>query len=143
MSVLGVAVTSVVFLVPGLVLFLLGFLNRKSDTHERVRVLAQVVEYSNFTRPHRVTFDYPLPDGQWNRQTKMATYISDPTGALRRPMSLVRPGHQFYVYVNPANPFDVTLGFANPARVFPILGMLIGAAFTGMYLLFLAVVYLW
>lgn len=141
MTPVPIITSGVLFLVPGIVLFLLGFFNRKSDNHRRVQVLAHVVDYTNFTRPHRVTFDYPLPDGSWNRQTKMATFMTDTAGKSSLGSTrLIRPGYQFYVYVDPANPFDVPLGSASPTRVLPILAMVLGAGCLALFLLSIATV---
>ncbi len=116
-------------LIPGIILFLVGFLNRKpKESEQRVKVQAYVVEFTNWTRPARVVFDYPLPNGQWSRQAKRVSVMPDHTGKNKLGLvAWVKPGHPFPVYVNPANPHDVSIGAAGVARLFPILAMVAGS----------------
>ncbi len=135
MSLITVSATAVIFLLPGIVLFLAGFLNRKSKV-ERVKVLAYVVQFNNMSRPKRVVFDYPLPNGQWARQTKIAAFMTNPTGQRLRDLWWIKPGYPFTVHVNPANPHDVSLGAAGAPRVIAWVAM--GAGSVAMLMFFVS-----
>ena len=87
----------------GLVLGGIG-VSRRARVSERVAVDAVVVEYSNWSTPRRVTFDYPAPNGQWLRARKVEGFSS-----VQRSGYLVNPGDRVTVYVDPANPIDVRL----------------------------------
>lgn len=125
--------TAIVFLVPGIVLFLLGFFHRKSKV-DRVKVLAYVVEITNLANPMRVVFDYPLPNGQWARQTKIAAFLTNPTGQRFRDLWWIKPGYPISVYVDPANPSDVSLGAAGVPRVLAWVAMVAGGGAILMFL---------
>lgn len=45
---------------------------RRPPAVHRVPIDAVVVEYSTMTRPRKVTFDYPAPDGTWLRATRFS-----------------------------------------------------------------------
>ena len=86
---------------------------RRPPTVHRVPIDAVVVECS-MTRPRKVTFDYPAPDGTWLRATR---YSPMPQVQARQGWS-VGAGDRVRVYVNPANPVDVNLGALGTAGGF-------------------------
>jgi hypothetical protein len=107
MAFTGVFVT-VVTLVPAAAMIFAGVsLRRKTVAVTRIPLEAVVVEYTNWVSPHKVTFDYPAPDGRPIRATRVVGF-GLPT--LSTPGSLVHPGDRLTVYVNPARPLDVSLG---------------------------------
>lgn len=71
----------------------------------RVRVEGVVVHYTNWMKPARVVFDYPLPDGRWARAERISGFAAVQSDGL-----FVRPGHRIQVWVDPMNPADVSLG---------------------------------
>lgn len=111
MSGLFVTIVLLGSLVPGVVLVALGLrLVRGARTQGLVPVEAVVVHYTNFVSPHRVTFDYPAPDGSWLRATRVEGFSQ-----VERRGWYVEPGARLTVYVDPANPRDVRLGQAASA----------------------------
>ena len=100
-------IVSLFVLVPGAVMVVLGVrMTRRSSAVPRVPIEAVVVDFTNFTRPSRVTFDYPAPDGTWLRATRHSMW---PEVRFRQ-RRFVQAGDRVRVYVNPANPADVNLG---------------------------------
>jgi murein DD-endopeptidase MepM/ murein hydrolase activator NlpD len=107
MAFFAVLVTAVT-LVPAAVMIFAGVsMRRKTVAVTRIPLEAVVVEYTNWNRPHKVTFDYPAPDGSPIRATRVVG-LGLPT--LSTPGSVVHPGDRLTVYVNPAKPLDVSLG---------------------------------
>jgi len=111
----------VLALVPGVVTLVAGaamvvggiVLVRRPSRVPRVPIDAVIVDFSNFTKVKRVTFDYPAPDGTWLRATKVAGLPVVSTRGF-----LVRPGDTIRVHVDPANPVDVSLGEVGSAGGF-------------------------
>lgn len=119
---------ALVALVPAVVLVVAGLrVLRSASTAHRVPVEAVVVDYTNFTNPSRVTFDYPVPGG-WSRATRVEGFSSIP-----RQGWLVHPGQRFVVWVDPHRPQDVALSAAGSAR--GVLGpaMVVGGAAWGLF----------
>ncbi|GEM_PF-947435 len=108
----------------GLALLLGGSaLRRSSATGGRVPVDAVVVDYSNFTRPSKVTFDYPVPGG-WRRATRVEGLSSVRTSGL-----LVQQGDRLTVWVHPQRPDDVVLEqVASPRALGGVVMMVAGVA---------------
>lgn len=126
-------VGAVVALVVGAALLVGGIalIRRPSRVH-RVAIDAVIVDFSNFTRVKRVTFDYPAPDGTWLRASKVAGFPVVSTSGF-----LVRPGDTIKVHVNPANPVDVSLGEVGGAGGFA--GFFLAAAGGGLVLVGLGI----
>ena len=87
---------------------------RRPPAVHRVPIDAVVVEYSTMTRPRKVTFDYPAPDGTWLRATRFSALPQVQAGQGW----YVRAGDRVRVYVNPANPVGVNLGAMGTAGGF-------------------------
>ncbi|WP_156968275.1 DUF3592 domain-containing protein [Cellulomonas bogoriensis] len=114
----------VLFAVPGAVLVVVGLrLQRQTTSVPRVPVQAVVVEYSNWSSPKRVVFDYPAPDGTWIRARRMTGIAQMQTRGL-----LVRPGDGITVYVDPKRPHDVNLGPVGSASGFAGVAMIVFGA---------------
>ena len=118
--------TMLIALVPAVVMVVLGArMMRRSSSVTRVPIEAVVVSFTNFTRPARVTFDYPAPDGSRLRATRVVGLIS-----VRRQGWFVSAGDRLTVQVNPANPLDVSLGSVGSVSGFGGIALvLIGSAF--------------
>lgn len=85
----------------------MNLLRRAGRDHAaRIPVQGRVVEFTNFTQPPRVAFDYPGPDGRPLRATR--TGMAQVTSSV-----VVRPGDPIQVYVNPQRPVDVSLGLGS------------------------------
>lgn len=125
-------VVAIVTLVPAIAMIAGGLrMVRRPQQVPRVPIDAVVVEYSNYNRAKRVTFDYPAPDGTWLRATRMAGLATLQTQGF-----LVQPGDRIRAYVNPADPVDVSLGAVGSAgglfgAVLLVVGVLLGVAGLG------------
>ena len=101
---------------------------RRPPAVYRVPIDAVVVEYSMMTRPRKVTFDYPAPDGTWLRATRFSVLPQ----VQARQGWYVRAGDRVRVYVNPANPADVNLGAMGTASGFLAFFLIVAGAFMGL-----------
>lgn len=114
------------FGIPAVVLWVVFFARRRHVKNNpgpaRVEVTAYLTQYWAYRRPQKIEFDYPLPDGQWRRMQKSVLF--SPTG------NNIQPGTPFKVYVDPARPFDVSLGESNASNGFPIILALLAGMFT-------------
>ncbi len=91
----------------------------------RVAVLAYVVSYDGGSRPLRIVFDCPLPDGRWNRVDRRVAFSPGPIIDGK-----VVPGTPFTVHVGPQDPQNVTLDASGTSRAVPILLGVGGTLFT-------------
>jgi len=122
-------IVSLFVLVPGAVMVVLGVrMTRRSSAVPRVPIEAVVVDFTNFTRPSRVTFDYPAPDGTWLRATRVCGLVS-----IRRRGWFVAPGDRLTVYVNPASPLDVSLGDVGGVRSLGGIALILAGSMFGLF----------
>ena len=98
---------------------------RRPPAVYRVPIDAVVVECSMMTRPRKVTFDYPAPDGTWLRATRFSALPQ----VQARQGWFVRAGDPIRAYVNPANPLDVNLGAMGTAGGFFAYFLIVAGAF--------------
>ena len=114
----------VLFAVPGAVLVVVGLrMQRRTMDVPRVPVQAVVVEFSNWSTPKRVVFDYPTPDGTWLRARRVTGIAQLQTRGF-----LVRPGDGITVYVDPRRSHDVNLGPIGSAGGFAGIAMVVFGA---------------
>ena len=114
---------------PAAVMVVVGvWMIRRSSAVPRVPIEAVVVNFTNFTRPPRVTFDYPAPDGTWLRATRVCGFVN-----IRRRGWLVKPGDQLTVQVNPAYPLDVSLGGAAGVRGIGSIALILAGSMFGLF----------
>lgn len=85
---------------------------RTSRVTARVPVTAVVVERTHLRQPNHITFDYPLPSGQWVRARRTVHLPLTSSRGLG-----AEEGDHLTVWVDPDNPHAVSLNQAGEKAV--------------------------